>query len=76
MRDEKPSLTDRQIRKRLLRTLANDCGPARRATLEGLAEHHGARDPKALVGAMIAEGQLVQFGAKRGTRWGVRSRGR
>ncbi len=76
MRDDDVGLTDGQIRKRILRMVVNDCGPARRNTLVGFAENLGAKNGEELVSGMIASGQLTQFGKKRGTRWGVKRSGR
>lgn len=64
-------MTDRQIANGILRMVANDCGPARRNTLVGIAEHHGATDAKALVDGLIKSGKLVKVcGSRRGARYG------
>ena len=46
-------------------------GPTYRSVLEALAEHHGAPCGKTRIDQLIAAGQLVQYGKKRGARWGL-----
>lgn len=46
-------------------------GPTFRTVLEALAEHHGAPCGKTCIDQLIATGQLVQYGKKRGARWGL-----
>lgn len=57
---------------RILRAVAPDNGgPTFRTVLVHLAEHHGEPDGEALITQLIAAGQLVQYGKKRGARWGL-----
>lgn len=46
-------------------------GPTYRTVLEALTEHHGAPCGKTCIDQLIASRQLVQYGKKRGTRWGL-----
>lgn len=46
-------------------------GHQRDNVLEALAEHHGAPCGKTCIDQLIAAGQLVQYGKKRGARWGL-----
>lgn len=57
---------------RILRAVQPDNGgPTYRTVLEHLAEHHGAASGKACLDQLIAAGKLVQYGKKRGARWGL-----
>jgi len=57
---------------RILRAVSpENGGPTYRTVLENLAEHHGAESGKACLDQLIAAGQLVQYGKKRGARWGL-----
>jgi len=71
MKGGRASLSEGQIRKRILGLVSGELGPARRVQVVAFADSLGAEDGEALVARMIARGQLEQYDSKRGTRWGV-----
>lgn len=67
------ALTDRQVKNRLVRLVANACGPARMNTLEGFAESLGCKDGKRLVRELVAAGRLVMINHRKGAKYGPKT---
>ena len=49
--------------------------PARRLTLEALAEHHGAPSGKLVLTSLITDGTLVRYGPRNDARYGLPKKG-
>jgi hypothetical protein len=64
-----------KLRARLLRAVSNDCGPARKSVLRGIAKAHGyAAAFDATFRAMLKTGELVMYGELKGATYGLPGR--
>lgn len=61
-----------KLRTRLLRAVSNDCGSASKNVLRGIAGAHGKLEEFDItLRAMLADGDLVIFGARKNATYGL-----
>lgn len=62
-----------KLRARLLRSLAGGCGPASKNVLRGMALYHGytREEFKETFAAMLADGEIVMIGDRRGATYAI-----
>jgi len=64
------------LRTRLLRAVSNDCGPASKNVLRGVARAHGKADEfEQTFKAMVVAGELVMRGKRKGAVYRAGRRG-